>query len=81
MFATILTIISGLFTAAGKLFEWLYARKLVDAGVTQQKLSDLAQQVKDAQIAVAAREAVRAAASANPDGKLPIDESDPFLRD
>lgn len=76
MIATILSLIGGLFGLAGKLFEWLYARRLVDVGKTQQKLEDLARQVRDAQIAVAAREAVRAASAA---GKLPVD--DPFQRD
>ena len=78
MVATILTLISGLFTAAGKLFEWLYARQMVDAGITQQKLSDLAQQVKDAQIALAAREAARAAAVNDP-GR--VSDDDGFRRD
>ena len=78
MVGTILTIISGLFTFAGKLFEWLYARQMVDAGITQQKLSDIAQQVSDAQIAVRAREAARAAAINDP-GR--VSDDDPFLRD
>jgi predicted RNA binding protein with dsRBD fold (UPF0201 family) len=73
----ILTAISGLFTAAGKLFEWLYARQLVDAGRTQASLEALRKQVQDAQIAVAAREAVRAANARS----VSIDERDPFLRD
>lgn len=75
MVATILSIISGLFTFAGKLFEYLYERRLIDAGVTQQQLSDLEQQAKEAQIAIAAREAVRADAAT---GKLSDDE---FSRD
>lgn len=78
MIVAILTAISGLFAVAGKLFEWLYARQLVDAGRVQEKLDDLNKQVRDAQIAVAAREAVRAATVR--DG-VSIDERDPFLRD
>ena len=78
MIVAILTAISGLFAVAGKLFEWLYARQMVDAGRVQEKLDDLNTQVRDAQIAVAAREAVRAAAVR--DG-VSIDERDPFLRD
>lgn len=77
MIVAILTAISGLFTAAGKLFEWLYARQLVDAGRVQEKLDALNNQVRDAQIAVAAREAVRAANARS----VSIDERDPFLRD
>lgn len=74
----VLSVISGLFWAAGKLFEWLYAKQLVDAGRTQQQLEDLRHEVTQAQIAVAAREAIRAATIRDPDS-LPV--NDPFLRD
>lgn len=77
MIPAILSVVSGLFTVAGKIFEWLYARQLVDAGRTQASLEALRKQVQDAQIAVAAREAVRAANA----GGVSIDERDPFLRD
>lgn len=77
MIPAILSVVSGLFTVAGKIFEWLYARQLVDAGRTQANLEALRKQVQDAQIAVAAREAVRAANA----GGVSIDERDPFLRD
>lgn len=81
MISTILTLISGLFTFAGKVFEWLYERDMVNAGKVQADLEALRAQVASAQVAVAAREAVRAAnAAAGPNG-LPIDESDPNLRD
>jgi hypothetical protein len=79
MIGTILNVISGLFWAAGKLFEWLYANQLVDAGKTQQQLENLRKEIHDAQIAVAAREAVRASIAQHPDGIVPAD--DPFLRD
>lgn len=78
MISYALSIISGLFWAAGKLFEWLYARQLVDAGRVQAELEALRKQVQDAQIAVAAREAVRADVVRDPD-RVPDD--DPFLRD
>lgn len=78
MISTILNIVSGLFWAAGKIFEFLYARNLVDAGKTQAKLETLNKQVRDAQIAIAAREAIRNDIISN-DGRLPDD--DPFLRD
>jgi hypothetical protein len=74
----ILSVVSGLFSVAGKVFEWLYAKQLVDAGRVQEKLDALNKQVRDAQIAVAAREAVRAATIR--DG-VSIDDTDPFLRD
>ena len=77
MILAILSVVSGLFSVAGKIFEWLYAVKMVDAGRVQERLDALNNQVRDAQIAVAAREAVRAA---NARG-VSIDERDPFLRD
>lgn len=78
MILAILSVVSGLFSVAGKIFEWLYAVKMVDAGRVQERLDALNKQVRDAQIAVAAREAVRAATVR--DG-VSIDERDPFLRD
>lgn len=78
MITAILTFISGLFQFAGKLFEWLYARQMVDAGKVQQKLDDLSVQVKEAQIAVAAREAIRAVAADHPDR---VSDDDGFRRD
>ena len=78
MILAILSVVSGLFSVAGKIFEWLYAVKMVDAGRVQERLDALNKQVRDAQIAVAAREAVRAATIR--DG-VSIDERDPFLRD
>lgn len=77
MITAILSVVSGLFSVAGKIFEWLYARQLVDAGRTQASLEALRKQVQDAQIAVATREAIRAANA----GGVSIDERDPFLRD
>ena len=78
MILAVLSAVSALFSAAGKIFEWLYAVKMVDAGRVQERLDALNIQVRDAQIAVAAREAVRAATVR--DG-VSIDERDPFLRD
>jgi len=54
----ILTIIGSLFTAAGKLFDYLYANKLVDAGKTQQPVADLKAQIDAAHKALEARLAV-----------------------
>ena len=78
MIGALLSVVSGLFSVAGKVFEWLYAKQLVDAGRVQEKLDALNKQVRDAQIAVAAREAVRAATVR--DG-VSVDDTDPFLRD
>ena len=85
MIPSLISVLSALFSAVGKIFEWLYARNLTDAGKVQAELDALRKQVRDAQIAVAAREAIRAASAAavgkSPDGVVPIDESDPNLRD
>ncbi len=78
MISYALSIISSLFWAAGKLFELLYARQLVDAGKVQAELEALRKQVQDAQIAVAAREAIRADVARDP---VRVPDDDPFLRD
>lgn len=79
MITVALSLLSSLFTFTGKLFEWLYAKQLVDAGKTQAQLEALRNKVHEAEIAVAAREAVRAAILKSPGGIVP--EYDPFLRD
>ena len=78
MISYALSIISSLFWAAGKLFELLYARQLVDAGKVEAELEALRKQVQDAQIAVAAREAIRADVARDP---VRVPDDDPFLRD
>lgn len=78
MIPALLTALGALFSAVGKLFEFLYARDLVNAGKVQEQLDALRKQVKDAQIAVAAREAIRATLAANPDS---VSDDDPFRRD
>lgn len=80
MIATLLTLLQSLFWATGKIFEFLYSKQLVDAGRTMQELDNLKGQVDAARIALAAREAVRAA-DAKRSGGVSIDERDPFLRD
>lgn len=77
MIASILSVIGGLFAAAGKLFDWLYVRKLVDAGRTAQQLQSLKDQVNAAQKAVAIRVAVERAFAADPDG---VRDDDGFRR-
>lgn len=78
MVSVLISLLTAAFAAVGKLFEFLYARQLVDAGRTQQQLEQLSNEVKQAQIAVAAREAVRASIVRSPDS---LPEHDPFLRD
>lgn len=67
MISAIISLISGLFLAAGKLFDWLYANRLVDAGRTARELESLKEQVNAAQKAVEARIAVERNLAANPD--------------
>lgn len=55
MIAHILAIIGGLFQVAGKLFDWLYARNMADAGRTAEQLQRLKDQVHAAQKAVEIR--------------------------
>lgn len=75
---SIFSLISGLIALAGKIFDWLHTKDLVDAGKAREDLAALQKQVQDAQVAIAAREAVRAHIAAN-DGRVPDD--DPFVRD
>jgi len=77
-FAAIIGFLSGLATVIVKLMDWLHNKKLVESGKTQQQLNDLRGQIHDVQIAIAAREAVRADIIKHPDS-LPI--NDPFRRD
>jgi hypothetical protein len=77
MFANLLTIISGLFTLAGKVFEFMYAQKLIDAGKTSQQLDDLKGKIDAAQKAIALREKARRDAELNASS---IMQSDEFTR-
>ena len=70
-------MLGGLFQAAGKLFDWLYARKLVDAGKTEQQLADLRAQIDDAQKALQARLVVERERQFNPGG---VRDDDGFKR-
>jgi hypothetical protein len=74
MFTNLITIISGLFTLAGKVFEFMYAQKLIDAGKTSQQLDDLKGQIDAAQKAIALREEARRTAELNPTSVMQSDE-------
>ena len=74
MITLILNVISALFTGAGKIFEWLYAQQLVDAGKTAQQLDDLKGQVDAAKRAVELREKARRAVQLDPGGGMSDDE-------
>ena len=76
--SAIIGFLSGLASMIVKFMDWLHDKKLVESGQTQQQLTDLRGQIHDVQIAIAAREAVRADVIKHPDS-LPI--NDPFRRD
>jgi len=67
MISVILSFVSSLFTAAGKLFDWLYAKQLADAGKAEQQVADLKAAVDAAHKALQARIAVERDSTANPD--------------
>lgn len=67
MISALISIIGGLFQAVGRIFEWLYARRLVDAGRTAQQLESLKEQVDAAQKAVQARIDVERIVTSAPD--------------
>lgn len=78
--------LGGLFAAIGKIFEWLYARDLVNAGKVLSQLSTLRAQVDAANAAVAARERqrlanIREGLGSDAGGKSGSVPDDPFLRD
>ena len=58
MIVTIISLLSSLFSVAGKLFDWLYAVKLADAGRVAERLESLKGQVDAAQKAVETRMAI-----------------------
>ena len=78
LISTVISLISGLMSAAVSLFNWLHEQQLVQSGIAQAQLQSLKDQAHEAQIAIAAREAVRADVAGKPDG-VPVD--DPFIRD
>lgn len=73
MIITILQIIGGLFALAGKLFDYLNQRQLVDIAKTAQQLDNLKAQVDAAHTSVKIREAVAAALIRNPDSVMSDD--------
>lgn len=77
MISLILSLISGLFTLAGKVFDYLHAKQLVDLGKTAQQVSDLKGQVDAAQKALEARLAVERERQLNPNG---VRDDDGFKR-
>ena len=77
MISVILSLIGSLLTAAGKLFDWLYTKQLVDAGKTEQQVADLKAQIDAAHKALQARLAVERERQLNPGG---VRDDDGFKR-
>lgn len=74
MIVYIIQLIGGLFMLAGKVFDYLNQKQMVDLAKTAQELSNLKAQVDAAHKAVAIREAAAAAAAADPAGVMSDDE-------
>jgi hypothetical protein len=70
----IIQFIGGLFMLAGKIFDYLNQRQMVDLAQTAQQLSNLKAQVDAAHEAVKIREAAAAAAANDPAGIMSDDE-------
>lgn len=78
LISAIVSLLGGVMSAVINFFNWLHDQQLVQSGIAQAQLQSLKDQAHEAQIAIAAREAVRADVASKPDG-VPID--DPFIRD
>lgn len=70
----ILQFVGGLVTLAGKLFDWLNQRQMVDLAKTAQQLENLKAQVDAAHQAVKIREGVRDALERDPNSVMSVDE-------
>ena len=78
LISAIVSLLGGFMSAVVNFFNWLHEQQLVQSGIAQAQLQSLKDQAHEAQIAIAAREAVRADVASKPDG-VPV--NDPFLRD
>jgi len=75
---TIIGLLSSVASMIVSFLNWLHEQQLVQSGAAQQQLEDLKGQIHNAQIAIAAREAVRADVIKHPDS---LPDNDPFRRD
>lgn len=73
MISALISALGALFSVVGKIFDWLYAAKLTDAGKVSEKLDALKGQVDAAQKAVETRLAIERAQQLDPNG-LPDDD-------
>lgn len=77
MIVYLLQLIGGLFALAGKVFDYLNQRQMVNLAKTAQQLENLKAQVDAAHQSVKIREAVRDALNRDPGGVMSVDE---FIR-
>ncbi len=78
MTTAIISLLGGLMSAIVNFFNWLHEQQLVQSGIAQAQLESMKAQANEAQLAIAAREAVRADVASKPDS-VPV--NDPFIRD
>jgi len=74
MVNVILSIISSLLSLTGKIFDYLYAKQLTDAGKAEQKVAELREQVANAHRALQARIIAERLANNDPDGVSTTDD-------
>ena len=77
MIPAIISVLGALFSAVGKLFDWLNSQRLVDIGKTAQQLEDLKAQVDAATRSVKIRLAVERAFINDPNS---VPDDDGFKR-
>lgn len=77
MIQAILALISGLFTLAGKVFDYLHAKQMIDLGKTTQQVADLKGQIDAAHRALQIRMDVERERQLNPGG---VRDDDGFKR-
>jgi hypothetical protein len=70
----ILNLIGSLLSVAGKIFDILHERQMIDAGKTEQQLADLKAKVEAAHRSVSIRNAVERAINTKPDSLLNDDD-------
>lgn len=74
MMVFILQLVGGLFSLAGKIFDYLNQKQMVDLAKTAQQLENLKAQVDAAHQSVTIREAVKSALERDPSSILSVDQ-------
>lgn len=74
MIVYVLQFIGGLFALAGRIFDYLNQKQMVDLAKTAQQLENLKAQVDAAHHSVKVREGVRAALQHDPSSVMSVDK-------